>query len=63
MNRIACLRLTQRCADILICVRQEVQDAGGDVGDELEDPVDLLINSLRAFFVLFFWQHICSRLV
>jgi abelson tyrosine-protein kinase 1 len=54
MNRMACLRLTQRCADILIRVRQEVQDAGGDVGDELKEPVDLLINSLRAFFFLFF---------
>ena len=54
MNRMACLRLTQRCADILICVRQEVQDAGGDVGDELKEPVNLLINSLRAFFLNFF---------
>jgi abelson tyrosine-protein kinase 1 len=43
MNRMACLRLTQRCADILICVRQEIQDAGGDVGDELQDPVGKLV--------------------
>jgi len=40
---MACLRLTQRCADILISVRQEVQDAGGDVGDELKGPVDKLV--------------------
>ncbi|KIM89615.1 hypothetical protein PILCRDRAFT_812439 [Piloderma croceum F 1598] len=45
MNRMACLRLTQRCADILICVRQEVQDAGGDVGDELKEPIDKLVAS------------------
>jgi hypothetical protein len=42
MNRMACLLLTQRCVDILICVRQEVQYAGGDV-DELKEPVDKLM--------------------
>lgn len=41
---MACLRLTQRCADILISVRQEVQDAGGDVGEELKAPVDKLVE-------------------
>jgi len=44
MNRMACLRLTQRCADILISVRQEVHDAGGDVGDELKVPIDKLVE-------------------
>jgi abelson tyrosine-protein kinase 1 len=47
---MACLRLTQRCADILICVRQEVQDAGGDVGDELKEPVDKLVACVFFFF-------------
>ena len=40
---MACLRLTQRCADILLSVRQEVQDAGGDVSAELQEPVDKLV--------------------
>ena len=51
MNRMACLRLTQRCADILISVRQEVHDAGGDVGDELKGPVDRLVECV--LFLLF----------
>ncbi|KAF8346243.1 hypothetical protein F5887DRAFT_884002, partial [Amanita rubescens] len=28
MNRTACLHLTERCADILISVREEIRDAG-----------------------------------
>ncbi|KAF7965529.1 hypothetical protein HWV62_43062, partial [Athelia sp. TMB] len=47
MNRMACLRLTQRCADILLSVRQEVQDAGGDVSAELQEPVDKLVASFQ----------------
>ncbi|KIM89638.1 hypothetical protein PILCRDRAFT_191930 [Piloderma croceum F 1598] len=48
--RIACLRLTQRCVDILICVRQKVQDAGGDVGDELISGCDAsLSDGVSAF--------------
>jgi hypothetical protein len=38
MNRMACLQLTQRYADILISIQQEVQDAGGETGDELKGP-------------------------
>jgi hypothetical protein len=49
MNRMACLWLTQRCVDIFICVRQEVQDAGGDVGDELKGPVDKLVACIFLF--------------
>lgn len=39
MNRLACLRLTERCADILLSVRQEILDAGNAVSDELEAPI------------------------
>ena len=35
MNRLGCLRLTERCADILLAVRQEIFDAGDVVGQEL----------------------------
>ena len=52
MNRMACLWLPQRCVDILICIRQEVQDAGGAVGDELKEPVDKLV--VCVFFLVFF---------
>jgi len=44
MNRIACLLLTQRCADVVISVRQEILDAGGDVGDELKMPIAKLVE-------------------
>ena len=43
-NRLACLRLTERCADILLAVRQEIYEAGGDVGDELKMPLTKLIE-------------------
>jgi len=50
MNRMACLRLTQRCADILISVRQEIQDAGGDVGDELKAPIAKLVECVSILY-------------
>jgi abelson tyrosine-protein kinase 1 len=49
MNRMACLWLPQRCVDILICNRQEVQDAGGDVDDELKEPLDKLVACVYLF--------------
>ncbi|KDR78069.1 hypothetical protein GALMADRAFT_245050, partial [Galerina marginata CBS 339.88] len=39
MNRLGCLRLTERCADILISVREEVHEAGDAVGAELAAPL------------------------
>jgi len=39
MNSLGCLRLTERCADILISIRQEVNDGGDIVGQELEAPI------------------------
>jgi hypothetical protein len=39
MYRLACLRLTERCADILLSIRHEIQEAGGQVGDELAAPI------------------------
>lgn len=41
-NRMACLRLTERCADILWSVREEILDAGGETGVELEMPLQKL---------------------
>jgi hypothetical protein len=40
MNQMACPQSTQRYVDILISVQQEVQDAGGETGDELKGPAD-----------------------
>src|SRR5258708_26069365 len=39
MNRLASLRLTERCADILISVREEIIDAGRTVDEELHAPI------------------------
>ena len=50
MNGMACLRLTQRCTDILISVRQETQDAGGDVGDELKMPIAKLVEYVSILY-------------
>lgn len=44
MNRSACLRLTDRCATILFSIREEIFDAGDNVGDELRDPILRLVE-------------------
>ncbi|KAJ7163568.1 hypothetical protein C8R43DRAFT_285859 [Mycena crocata] len=45
INRLACLRLTERCAEILLSVREEIKDAGEQVGDELAMPIEKLVGS------------------
>ena len=39
MNRMACLRLTERCADVLFSIREEISEAGDDVGEEINHPL------------------------
>lgn len=41
---MACLRLTERCADILLAVREEIHDAGDQVGEELQVPMQKLVE-------------------
>lgn len=45
MNRLASLRLTERCADILISVREEIADAGYTVAEELHAPIAKLVEA------------------
>ncbi|KAJ7838687.1 hypothetical protein B0H13DRAFT_2239665 [Mycena leptocephala] len=45
LNRLACLRLTERCAEILLSVREEIKDAGEQVGEDLAVPIDELVCS------------------
>lgn len=45
MNRLACLRLTERCADILLSIREEIREAGDDVGIELRTPLNKLLEA------------------
>ncbi|KAG6826645.1 hypothetical protein H0H92_014990 [Tricholoma furcatifolium] len=45
-NRLACLRLAERCADILIAIREEVSRLDGRVAQVLREPME---NLERAF--------------
>ncbi|KAH9921625.1 uncharacterized protein B0H18DRAFT_1121320 [Fomitopsis serialis] len=45
VNRMACLRLTERCATILYSVREEIAEAGDHVGEELLYPIQRLVES------------------
>ncbi|KAF8890966.1 hypothetical protein BD779DRAFT_1515523 [Infundibulicybe gibba] len=59
MNRLACLRLTERCAEILLSVRQEVKDAGDSVGEELAAPIAKLVESFSQVHI--FLKHQSHR--
>ena len=41
---MACLRLTERCADILVAVHAEIHEAGDKVGEELRLPLNNLVE-------------------
>lgn len=41
---MACLRLTERCATILMSVREEIAEAGDQVGEELVYPIQRLVE-------------------
>ncbi|KAJ7213283.1 hypothetical protein C8J57DRAFT_289532 [Mycena rebaudengoi] len=44
-NRSACLRLTDRCASLLISIQEEVARSGDAVADELKAPLERLEQS------------------
>ena len=50
-NRLASLRLTERCADILISVRDEIIDAGSTVPEELLAPIAKLVEWVPAALI------------
>ncbi|EEB90296.1 hypothetical protein MPER_11513, partial [Moniliophthora perniciosa FA553] len=51
LNRLQCLRLTERCANILISVREEVKEAGDQVTEELKMPVSKLTEAFNAVYI------------
>ncbi|KAJ3573275.1 hypothetical protein NP233_g2522 [Leucocoprinus birnbaumii] len=54
LNTLSCLRLTERCAETLIAVRQEVHGAGNSVAQELQGPLNKLqeaFDSVRRLLV------------
>ena len=60
MNVLSCLRLTARCADILISVRREIFDAGDNVGQELAAPIKKLEEYVFCVDLLQPTSHILS---
>ncbi|KAF5329372.1 hypothetical protein D9619_009450 [Psilocybe cf. subviscida] len=52
MNTNGCLRLTERCADNLYTIREEVARAGDTLGESLRQPIEKLEESFT--FVLTF---------
>ncbi|KIJ58311.1 hypothetical protein HYDPIDRAFT_90991 [Hydnomerulius pinastri MD-312] len=46
-NRLQCLRLTERCATLLLSVRCEIAEAGSGVAEELAAPVGRLCDALN----------------
>ncbi|KAL5525571.1 hypothetical protein ACEPAG_6907 [Sanghuangporus baumii] len=51
-NRMACLRLTERCADILLAVREDIHEAGDQIGEELKVPMQKLVEAFKSVHVL-----------
>ncbi|TFK79567.1 hypothetical protein K466DRAFT_570161 [Polyporus arcularius HHB13444] len=47
INRLACLRLTERCATVLMSIREEIAEAGDEVGLELHPPLVRLVESYK----------------
>ena len=47
INRLACLRLTERCATVLLSIREEIAEAGDEVGIELQPPLARLVESYK----------------
>ncbi|KAJ6577758.1 hypothetical protein B0H19DRAFT_568412 [Mycena capillaripes] len=43
MNRLACLRLAERCANLLLSVVQEVHEVGDKVEKEMAEPLEKLV--------------------
>ncbi|KAF7353961.1 Protein kinase domain-containing protein [Mycena venus] len=43
-NRLSCLRLTERCANLLLSVVQEVHEMGDKVEKEMKEPLQKLIQ-------------------
>ena len=48
MNRTACLCLTERCADILIFIREEIKDAGDVIDNDPAAPISKYVRLISA---------------
>ncbi|KAJ6483521.1 hypothetical protein C8R47DRAFT_564151 [Mycena vitilis] len=48
-NRSRCLRITERCADLLVSIHQVVAESGEDVHTELKAPLERIEQSFSQF--------------
>ncbi|OJT03337.1 hypothetical protein TRAPUB_6115 [Trametes pubescens] len=74
-NQMACLSLTEKCADTLIIIYEEITQAGAEVFSELRGPLDRLTKSfdrvqhfvdkqsLKAAFTRYFQREKVERAV
>ncbi|KAE9393009.1 hypothetical protein BT96DRAFT_255304 [Gymnopus androsaceus JB14] len=67
-NRLACLRLTARCADFLLAIYDEVHEQGDKVKAELDKPLKRLESSFNLIYDLMvelrdrpFWKRFVER--
>ncbi|GLB41362.1 putative protein tyrosine kinase [Lyophyllum shimeji] len=67
-NRLACLRLTERCADILIAIHEEVSRAGKVVVAVLAEPMENLEHAFEKIQTMLrnqihqpFWRRYLKR--
>ncbi|VDC03563.1 unnamed protein product [Peniophora sp. CBMAI 1063] len=44
-NRLACLRLTERCADMLLSIRDEIHQGGVRLAEDMKGPITRLENA------------------
>jgi hypothetical protein len=58
MNRLACLRLSERCANLLLSIVQEVHEMGDKVEKEMKEPLEKLVQYLLCLSIPC-WVLIC----
>ncbi|KZT23805.1 hypothetical protein NEOLEDRAFT_1042462, partial [Neolentinus lepideus HHB14362 ss-1] len=46
-NKVACFKLTERCADILLSIKAELDSAGVAVAGELSEPIEKLTDAFK----------------
>ncbi|KAJ7042252.1 hypothetical protein C8F04DRAFT_1176409 [Mycena alexandri] len=48
-NRSSCLRVTERCADLLLAINEVMADSGDEVTQELQKPLERIERSFQGF--------------
>lgn len=61
MNHMACLRLTERCADILYSLHEEVVGDNVRVAEELHNPIAQLVQCVHLSYLCAYGTDACPR--